>query len=136
MISNNLQTANDRLNKISKEMNELTKSLEFTQDQLEGEINSIKENIKHLETSIKGIEDDLLDPNDVSSKLIELEDRSRRNNLRIDGIEEIPNETWEDCEIKIQELIKNKLKINEHIEIDRCHRLLKKKNQNRPRTII
>ena len=136
MISHNLQNTNDRLDKISKEMNELTKSLEFTQDQLEGEINSIKENIKHLETSIKGIEDDLLDPNDVSSKLIELEDRSRRNNLRIDGIEEIPNETWEDCEIKIQELIKNKLKINEHIEIDRCHRLSKKKNQNRPRTII
>ena len=117
-------------------MNKLTKSPEFTQDQLEGEINNIKENIKHLETSIKGIEDDLLDPNDVSSKLIELEDRSRRNNWRIDGIEETPNETWEYCEIKIQELIKNKLKINEHIEIDRCHRLSKKKNKNRPRTII
>ena len=54
-------------------MNKLTKSLEFTQDQLEGEINNIKENIKHLGTSIKGIEDDILDPNDVSSKLIELE---------------------------------------------------------------
>ena len=89
-----------------------------------------------MELRIKGIEDDLLDPNDVSSKLIELGDRSRRNSLRIDGIEETPNETWEDCEIKIQELIKNKLKINEHIEIDRCHRLSKKKNQNRPRTII
>ena len=58
-------------------MIELTKSLEFTQDQLEGEINDIKENIKHLETVIEGIEDGLLDPNDVSSKLIELEDRSR-----------------------------------------------------------
>ena len=54
----------------------------------------------------------------------------------MDGIEETPNKTWQDCEIKIQELIKNKLKINEHIEIDRCHQLSKKKNQNRPRTII
>ena len=117
-------------------MTKLTKSLEFTQVQLEGETRNIKGNIKHLELSIKGIEDDLLDPHDVSSKLIELDDRSRRNSLCIDGIEETPNETWEDCEIKIQELIKNKLKINEHIEIDRCHRLLKKKNQNRPRTII
>ena len=130
MISHNLQNTNDRLDKISKEMNELTKSLEFTQDQLEEEINSIKENIKHLETSTKGIEDDLLDPNDVSSKLIELQDRSRRNNLRIDGIEEIPSETWEDCKIKMQELIKNKLKINEHIEIDRCRRLSKKKSES------
>ena len=117
-------------------MNEPNKSLEFTQDQLEGEIHNIKENIKRVETSFKGIEDDLLDPNNVSSKLIELEDRSRWNNLCIDGIGETPNKTWEDCEIKIKELIKNKLKINEHIEIDCCHRLSKKKNQNRQRTII
>ena len=89
-----------------------------------------------METSIKGIEDDLLDPNDIIWKLIELEDRSRRNNLRIDGIEETPNETWEYCEIEIQELIKDKLKMNEHFEIYRCRRLSRKKNQNRPRTII
>ena len=33
-------------------------------------------------------------------------------------------------------MIKDKLGINEHIEIDRCHRMAKRKNQNRPRTII
>ena len=77
-----------------------------------------------------------MDPNDVSSKLIELEDRSRRNNLRIRHIAETLNKTWEDCEIKMRELIKSKLKMNEHIETDRCHRLLRKKNQNRPSTII
>ena len=85
---------------------------------------------------VKGIEDDLLNPNDVSPKLIELEYRSRRNNLRIDGIEEIPNETWEDCETKIQESIKNKLKMNKYIEIHRCQRQSREKTQNRPRTII
>ena len=37
---------------------------------------------------------------EVSAKLIELEDRSRRNNLWIDGIKEKPNETWEACEKK------------------------------------
>ena len=36
----------------------------------------------------------------LSAKLIELEDRLRRNNLRIDGIKEEPNETWEACEKK------------------------------------
>ena len=93
MISNDLQNTNDHLDKIFKEMIQLTKSLEFTQDQLEGEINDIKENIKHLETIIEGIEDGLFDPNDVSSKLIELEDRSWLNNLCIDSIEETPNKT-------------------------------------------
>ena len=118
----------------NKEITELTKSFELTQYQLEGEINNIKENNRHLETSVKGIEDGLLDPNDVSLKLIELEDRSRwnRNNLRIDGTVETLNETWEECDIKIQELIKNKLKINEHIEIDRCHQLSKKEKSESP----
>ena len=61
-------------------MTELTKSLEFIQDGLlEEEINNIKENNKNFETSVQGIEDDLLNPNVVSSKLVDLEDRSRRN---------------------------------------------------------
>ena len=83
MVSNNLQNTNYRLVKTSKEMTEITKSLEFTQDktkdQLEGEITNIKENIKTLETGIEGVEDDLLNPDDAFSKLIKLEDRSRRN---------------------------------------------------------
>ena len=55
---------------------------------------------KNLKTSIKGIEDDLLNPNDLSSKLIELADRSRQNNLHIEGIEETPNEACKDCMAK------------------------------------
>lgn len=88
MISNNLKNTDQRLHKIYKEIAKLTKSLEFTQGQLEGEIKNIIENIKHLETSVKGIEDRLLHPNDISLILVELEDISRRNNLRIDCIKE------------------------------------------------
>ena len=61
---------------------------------------------------------------------------SRWNNSLIDGIEETTNETWEDCEIKIKELIKDELKMNEHIKIDLCHRLSRMKSQNRPFTIF
>ena len=46
------------------------------------------------------MEDDLLNADEVSTKLVELEDRSRRNNLRIDGTKEEPNKTWEACEKK------------------------------------
>ena len=41
---------------------------------------------------VQAIEDDLLNADEVSAKLIELEDRSRRYDLRIDGIKEDPNE--------------------------------------------
>ena len=43
------------------------------------------------------MENELLDPYDVSNKLVEMEDRSRHNNLRYDGLVENPKETWEEC---------------------------------------
>ena len=86
---------------------------------------------------MKYIEGDLLEPEYGLGKLIELEDRSRRNNLRIDGVEETPNETWDICERKVQDIVKNKLGITAEIEFDRCHRTGKfKKNQAKPRTIV
>ena len=57
---------------------------------------------------MKELENDLLDPNEVSEKSIEIEDRSRRNNLRIEGLIEDKNETWNDCEKKVQEVLRDK----------------------------
>ena len=71
---------------------------------------------------------DLLDPDDVSAKLVELKDRSRRDKLRIDGFQETPNETWKTCQEKAQEILKNNLDLTE-VEIDRCHRV-KSRNQS------
>ena len=86
------------------------------------------------------VQQDLLDPKYVSSKLIELENRSRRNNLRIDGIDKKPNETWDECEARVQELREVNLGITDTIEFERCHRISAQtnsfKNQNRSRTII
>ena len=66
----------------------------------------------------------------------ELEDRSWRNNLRFDGIPEEKNETWEDCERKVENLLKNKLGI-EGIKIERAHRTKgKKKDNSKPKTIV
>ena len=42
LINSNLQTTNERLDKIATEMDELSKSLEFMQSQLDGELGSIK----------------------------------------------------------------------------------------------
>ena len=119
-----LTTTNESLDKISKEVADLTESIEFTQ----GEVKDIKEDISQVQTNLRHIEDDMLDPNYVMETLIELEDRSRRNNLRIDGISEVSHETWEMCEDSVKDLIKTKLEINDEIEIDRCHRMGKPKS--------
>ena len=81
------------------------------------------------------MEDDLLDPYDVSNKLVEMEDRSRRNNLGFDGLMENPKKNWEECERKVQEVISNHLEIEHDVEIEKCYRMEKRKG-NRPHMIV
>ena len=80
------------------------------------------------------LEDDL-DPNKVPKKLTTLEDRFRYNNLRFDSITEETNETWDDCEWKVQELVFNNSNIERNIKIDQCH-CFEKFIGSRPRTIV
>ena len=68
--------------------------MEFTQGQLNDEIAIVKNDISQIKSDIREMEDDLLDPYDVSNKLVEMEDRSRRNNIRFDGLVENAKETW------------------------------------------
>ena len=111
IIKTNMEAVNVRLNKISEEVNEIKKSFKFTENKFDKELAIIKSNIKKVKSDMKEITEDLLDSDKVSSKLIELEDRSRRNNLRIDGIAEDQNESWHECEEKLLEVIKGKLEI-------------------------
>ena len=96
-----IKATNECLDKIATELNEWSKSLEFTQSQHDEELGSIKKDIIKLENNIKSIEKDLLDPDEIFAKLIELECRSWRSNLWIDGLQQTPNETWKTCEEKV-----------------------------------
>ena len=77
---------------------------------------------------------------EMKNQMRTLEDRNRRNNLRVDGIDENEGETWDQTEAKIQRLLKDKLYFNDTINIERAHRMGKKNgrrdNNDRPRTII
>ena len=76
----------------------------------------------------------------TKKKLADLEDRSRRNNLRFDGFQEETNETWEESESIITDFVKEKLGIEEDILIERAHCTEKiQRNdgtRNRKRTIV
>ena len=95
ILSSNLKLKNEWLEKLSREVSNIEKSLEFTQKQLEDETKVIKKDIEILQKNLNEIEKNLLDPWDIINKLMELEDRSRRNNLLIDGIAEANNGSWE-----------------------------------------
>ena len=72
--------------------------------------------------------------------MAEMEDRSRRNNLRFDGLLEENGETWERSEEKVLETIKEHLNIDNEIKIERAHRsgyMFRRDNsRNEKRTIV
>ena len=83
----------------------------------------MEENLGHIENLVQEMYDYQLDPSFIEDKLIDLEDRSRRNNLRVDGIKERPNETWEDCENELHTLFKESLGIEEEVVTERANRV-------------
>ena len=65
---------------------------------------------------------------------MELEGRSRRNNIRIDGIKKHNKEIWEECERRVHSMLTEGLE-TENVEIERAHRA-GRKCINKPRTIV
>ena len=69
-------------------------------------------------------------------KMEYLENHSRRNTIRIDGIPEEPDETWEDTESKAKVALESKLNLPFKVEIERAHRTGKANRSTRPHTVI
>ena len=72
-----------------------------------------------------------------------LENQRRRNNIRIDGIFEEPDETREDTESKVKAALQSMLNLPFKVEIERAHRTGKVNRRSddnasstRPRTVI
>ena len=74
----------------------------------------------------------------VTNKLIDLEYRSRHNNLRIDGISESRHETWEEYEKEIKKVFNENLAVK-NVQTERAHRSKRSKSNNnseKPRKIV
>ena len=106
----------------------------------------LKSSIDHTDADLSDLSDRVdeiydyhqVDPKYVANKLIDLEDRSRRNNLRTDDISESRNETWEEYEEEIQKVFNEKLSVK-NIQIERAHRSKRSKSNNnseKPRAIV
>ena len=79
---------------------EKIKKLQEQIKELKKEVADLKSSVEHTDADLNDLSDRVdeiydyqVDPEYVTNKLISLEDRSRRNDLRIDGISESRNET-------------------------------------------
>ena len=76
--------------------------MDFTEDLLEKKVAKLEESMKDVDARVRDIYKYQVDPNCVLGKLAELEDKSRRNNLRIDRMNEEKGEIWEMCKKRLK----------------------------------
>ena len=130
-----IKKSQDEIKNLGKEICDLRSSLEFTENVLEEKVKKLEERCENMETELQEFHNNQIDPDYIYNKLVDLEDRSRRCNLRIDGVTEKKGETWEQCEEEIQNIFKENLGL-ENINIERAHRSKGKTSSNKPRTIV
>ena len=74
---------------------------------------------------------------EIRRKLVDLEYRSRRNNLRILGIKEDRSERWEECENKVCNLLEGKLEMDtSNTSIERAHHIGEKLNEKERAIVV
>ena len=108
VISGNFDITMTEIKKVQSDINELKASLEHTETVLEEKVAKAEKKVEKLQAQINELWDCQVDPERIEftqRKKVELEDRSRRNSLRIDGITEKENKTWDECEQEVQSLI-------------------------------
>ena len=78
---------------LRKETDKLKLSIETSQEMVENKLEKTEDKPKSHKPQY---DKELWQENELlHEKMRDLENRSRRNNLRVDGLKEIENETWE-----------------------------------------
>ena len=138
IIGGNFEITMKEIKNLKAEISDLKDTFEFTENVIEKKVEKLETELDDLEGKVQEIWDYQKNPDHIQHKLVELKNRSRRNNLWIDGTEEEEGETWEISEAKATKVFKEKLEINKDIMIERAHRTKrnKDKDKKRPRTIL
>ena len=123
-----------RLNICQKDTSDFKASLEFSQKEID-EFKPCFTKLVEIEADIDDIYDSI---DDHMDKLEYLENHSRRNNIRIDGIPEQENESWDTTAEKVKQVLTEKLDLAGTLDIERAHRVGRVVAGSRrcPRTIV
>ncbi|XP_035663791.1 protein unc-13 homolog C-like [Branchiostoma floridae] len=132
-----MESTHKRMDNIIREVQEIKDSLHFSQKEIDdNKLNLYRhvQKVEDIETEITLLKKDIT-ANDT--KVDYLENQSRRNNILIDGVADTKDETWDQCEQKVRDLLKEKLKLDpKQIEIERAHRNGRFQDGGRPRPIV
>ena len=144
-----IENTKKRFDNLIQEFQDLKTSLEFSQAQVKVLVklndltsNQSKEQAKEIGSQLADIGANLNNINNdlkqFETKVDDLENRSRRNNLCFDGIPEEQKESWLATENKVKQILTEKLQIKtDEFTIERAHRVGRaRQSTNRPHTEI
>ena len=144
LLKQRLDLLFDSPTSVKTDVEELKESLSFTQNDIGQRFPNINEKVQSMERELSSTKEDVrviqtTEPIwalEIRRKFVDLEDRSRKNNMRILGIKKDPQESWEECENKIYDLLEEKLEMDtSNITIERVHRVGEKSN-DKERAIV
>ena len=120
-----------RLEICQKDTREFKESLEFSQKDID-ELKPCTAKLADIETDI----DDIYDAVDHHMDKLEY----LRNNIRVDGLLEEENESWDTTEEKVKQVLKDKLNLADSPDIERAHCVGRARavtgSRRHPRTIV
>ena len=105
---------------IHHEMREPVNFLSSKYDNMKKSVEATDMKIKAVYVQMEGMNNDINRNFEALENKVEyMKNMSRQNNIKIVGVPEEENEkTWDDTEVIVKTLIRNKLGIKEHIEIE------------------
>ena len=128
----NFEITINEIKNLKQEISKLKSNLNFTEEVLGNKVEKLEESLKDVDLSVRGIYESQVNPNYVLEKLTKLEDRLRRKNLCIDGINEEKGKIWEMCETRIKNIFQKKSEIRE----DFMSVLMERAGKKQPRTTV
>ena len=125
----------------AKEIAELRASVQFTQKETDDMKQAMRSQSEQVRDNIRGIDAAAAAQREIDDGIDYIENQTRRNNLRIDGVIESPAETWADTKAAVRKtLATSSLKLSERhandIRIERAHRTGGDNHSDRPKTIV
>ena len=133
-----MDSVKSEVKELRREVQEMKESVSFMSgkyDDVKIKFDVTESKIKAAFIQIEGMNKDINESLDeIEDKQEYLENHSRRNSIKLLGVPEDDDEnSWDDTELMVKTLIKNKLRIQDEVVIERAHRV-GKKAQPRPQS--
>ena len=128
-----VNSLNSRIDEVLSSTSSIKASLEYSQKEIE-DLKLLEAKLNEAYEKVDKIVSDI-DAQQLKTEY--LENQSRRNDIRVNGIEASEKETWQDSEEKVK--MPDREKLGMDITIERAHRVEKrggKAKKKGPRTIV